>query len=105
MTDLVPASEIESRVGARRHATEHLARAASAEQTVYILHSQECLDSGNDLRACAYSTALDRGIDAAEWVEDAPVVARLVGGRLLGWLPTTQLTPRDTPGDQPPLPR
>ncbi len=35
MTDLVPASEIESRVGARRHATEHLARAASAEQTVY----------------------------------------------------------------------
>lgn len=67
MSDLVPASEIEARVGARRHALAHLGRAVSAEQTVYILHSRACIDTGIDLRSCDYSHALDRGIDLVDW--------------------------------------
>lgn len=67
MSALVPADQIEQIVGARRHALAHLGRAVSAEQTVYILHSQACKDSGFDLRSCGYSLALDRGIDVHDW--------------------------------------
>jgi hypothetical protein len=67
MTNLVPADQIERLVGARRHPLAHLGRAVSAEQTVYILHSHACKDSGIDLRACDYSRALDRGIDPIDW--------------------------------------
>ena len=68
VTDLVPATEIEQIVGARRHALAHLGRFATAEQTVYILHSQACLNSGIDLRSCIYSRALERGIEELpEW--------------------------------------
>lgn len=67
MSALVPADQIEQLVGARRHALAHLGRAVSAEQTVYVLHSQACKDSGIDLRACGYSLALDRGIDPHDW--------------------------------------
>lgn len=76
MTDLVGSSEIETIVGADRDPERHLARAVSAERTVYILHSQRCLDSGIDLRACPYSCALDSGIDLDEWRqhEDVPGV-------------------------------
>lgn len=79
MTDLVNPSEIESIVGAPRHATDHLGRAVSAEQTVYILHSEECRASGVDLRECPYSVALDLGIESrlswSSWrrVQDRPV--------------------------------
>lgn len=73
MTDLVPADRIEQIVGASRHPTDHIGRAVSAEQTFYILHSLECLDSGVDVRQCPYSLALDLGIDPAEWQEDVPV--------------------------------
>lgn len=69
MTDLVPADQIEQIVGARRHALAHLGRAVSSEQTVYILHSHACKDSGIDLRSCGYSRALDRGIDLSDWVD------------------------------------
>lgn len=67
MADLVPADEIEQIVGAFRHSHQHLGRAVSAEQTVYILHSERCRDSGIDLRECAYSKALDSGIDMDWW--------------------------------------
>lgn len=67
MADLVPASDIERIVGASRHRQAHLGRAVSAEQRVYILHSQRCLDSGIDLRECPYSKALDRGIHRDQW--------------------------------------
>jgi hypothetical protein len=75
VTDLVPAADIERIVGAARHPTEHLGRAVSTEQTVYILHSQKCRDSGIDLRDCAFSVALDHGIDMSDWDgwEDQPV--------------------------------
>ena len=59
MSKLVPASKIEGIVGARRHPTNHQGRAVSAEQTVYVLHSKECLDSGIDLRRCPFSVAMD----------------------------------------------
>lgn len=74
MTELAPA-DIERIVGARRHPVYHYGRAVSAEQVVYILHSQDCLDSGRDLRQCRYSKALDRGINTDEWagLEDTPV--------------------------------
>lgn len=70
MTKIVPADEIETIVGVQRHSTEHWGRAVSSEQTVYILHSQECRDSGIDLRECPYSLALDNGIDPFDWTED-----------------------------------
>lgn len=43
MTERVPADEIENIVGRKRSVKDHYARAVSAEQTVYILHSRECL--------------------------------------------------------------
>ena len=79
MTDLVPAEDIERIVGAKRHPSRHLARAVSAEQRVYILHSQKCLDSGIDLRACPYALALDNGIRLSEWHEDEAFYVEIVG--------------------------
>lgn len=67
MTDLAPASDIERIVGIERHATRHYARAVSDEETVYVLHSHRCKDSGIDLRECLYSLALDNGIDEEDW--------------------------------------
>lgn len=85
MTDLVPADQIEQIVGARRHPLAHLGRAVSSEQVVYILHSQQCLDSGIDLRSCGYSRALDRGIDLADWQhhQDQVVTLQHVHGFLM----------------------
>lgn len=75
MTEIVPTAEIESKVGVPRHPVLHHGRAVSDEQTVYILHSQECLASGIDIRECAYSIALDHGILDEDWVDhqDKPV--------------------------------
>lgn len=75
MSDLVNASDIERILGASRHRQAHLGRAVSAEQTVYILHSQECKNSGIDLRECPFSVALDLGISPNRWAdfEDVPV--------------------------------
>lgn len=89
MSDLVPPDKIEQIVGARRHPTAHIVRAVSSEQTVYILHSQTCLDDclirGVDLRDCRFSLALDRGIEPERWVgcEDRPFVAGLWYRRLV----------------------
>lgn len=75
MTDLVPAKDIERIVGVARHPIEHWGRAVSTEQTVYILHSKECLDKGGELRDCPYSIALGLGIAMGRWAgyEDRPV--------------------------------
>lgn len=83
MTDLVPADRIEQIVGASRHATHHIGRAVSGEETVYILHSRQCLDTGRDLRQCPYSLALDQGIDPDEWTEDVPLRLAIVVGHLV----------------------
>jgi len=87
MTDLVPSSDIERIVGAERHQSRHLGRAVSEKQTVYILHSRDCLDSGDDLRDCPYSLALDEfGIDTdGAWSghEDEVVELRIVDGALV----------------------
>lgn len=90
MSELVPAETIEQTVGAQRHAVQHLARAVSAEQTVYVLHSHACNDSGIDLRECPYSTALDKGINPGDWrggYKDRPVVVAIIGGRLFPLIP------------------
>lgn len=92
MTNLVPAEDIERIVGAKRHPTKHLARAVSAEQTVYILHSHQCLTEsrryGRDLRSCPFSLALDNGIDVARWDQDTPLPVLIEDGRLVpAWLP------------------
>lgn len=85
MSDRVPADQIEQIVGIERHPTRHYARAASAEQTVYILHSEECRRTYDDLRNCPWSVALDRGIDEYDWSdrEDRPVLVRVRDGRLV----------------------
>lgn len=73
MSDLVPSDQIEKIVGVQRHQTRHYARAVSAEQMIYILHSRDCLDSGLDLRDCEFSLALDNGIGALTGCQDRPV--------------------------------
>ncbi|MDZ7886583.1 MAG: hypothetical protein U5N53_28430 [Mycobacterium sp.] len=85
MSDLVPPEDIERIVGAGRHATDHLGRAVSSEQTVYVLHSHQCVDSGIDLRQCVFSQALDRGIDLRDWrgSEDRAVQLRIRRGALI----------------------
>lgn len=83
MSDLVDASEIEQRVGVQRHPTRHYARADSASQTVYLLHSAECKTSGIDLRDCELSVAMDRGIPLDRWTEDEPLHVHVAGGLLV----------------------
>lgn len=83
MTERVPAGEIERIVGRKRDPLHHWARAVSAEQTVYILHSEACRLLNNDLRDCPYSRALDTGIDEADWTQDVPVRIRIKHGRLV----------------------
>lgn len=75
MSKLESTQDIEKIVGAKRHATEHMARAVSAEERLYILHSKECVGTGIDLRECPYSIALDLGIDLYLWEEwqDVPI--------------------------------
>jgi len=82
MTKLEDPSKIEEIVGAERHQTDHIGRAISAEQRVYILHSNDCaaeVADGLDLRDCWYSRALDRGIDMRVWegYQDMPVVLEI----------------------------
>ena len=95
MTALVPADEIEAIVGVKRHLTRHYGRAVSAEQVVYILHSQDCKDLGNDLRDCRYSQALDRGIDEGVWMDHDDEPVRLAvnrSGRLIPVVPGMRLS-------------
>lgn len=85
MSDLVDKSRIEDIVGVRRMKVVHVARAVSEEETVYILHSKNCLESTADLRDCKYSLALDEGIDPFWWDDcmDIPVMVTLVDGQLV----------------------
>lgn len=86
MSDLVPTEDIERIVGIDRHPTLHYGRAVSSEEIVYILHSQECKDSGEDLRECEFSIALDNGIDEYLWVpdyENRAVVLSIADGYLV----------------------
>lgn len=85
MTDRVPADQIERIVGARRRTHAHLARAVSLEKTVYILHPEECLKQHTDLRLCAFSLALDRGIEMDVWAtaQDKPVEVDIWHRRLI----------------------
>lgn len=85
MSDHVDPEVIEQIVGVKRHPTRHYARAVSAEQTVYVLHSEECRATYDDLRDCPWTLALDRGIDEYDWSdrEDVPVLVRVRDGRLI----------------------
>lgn len=86
MSDLVPVGDIERIVGCRRHPWAHYGRAVSDKQTVYILHSAECLSSGIDLRDCIYSKSLDLGIDQRWWTGYKDQVVLLVCSPLTGKL-------------------
>lgn len=87
MTDPVPGAFIETIVGTHRHPTLHQGRAASRTGTIYVLHSQRCLDTYDDLGDCPYSHAVDEGIDAVAdlWaeLEDRPLVLAIVDGYLV----------------------
>lgn len=94
MSDLVDGDVIEAIVGTHRHPVDHYARAVSGEQRVYILHSEQCLETHPDLRGCPFSHALDKGIDLTVWEawQDTPVLVEVHGARLVP-LP---LTPEPT---------
>ena len=86
VNNLVPADHIEAIVGAERRPSRHIARAVSAEQTVYILHPYSCLLLHQQLTDCAYSRALDRGISLPTWEgrEDRPIYVVIgADGRLV----------------------
>jgi hypothetical protein len=87
MSDLVSPDEIEAIVGTERHPTRHYARAVSAEQVCYILHSQRCKDSGEDLRECLFSVALDSGIDMDVWGDHQDKAVRVSINRDLRLIP------------------
>jgi hypothetical protein len=95
MTDPVPAEDIEQLAGAQRLPMAHVGRAVSAEETVYILHSQRCKDAGGDLRECPFSLALDRGISLKRWkgFMDRPVVLGVTPA--LGFLVPLYTVPSD----------
>lgn len=99
MSRLEAANKIEGIVGAKRHDTLHLARAVSAEQRVYILHSAECGASGIDLRKCEYSIALDDGIDLGIWDDFQDQVVELAIDADYGDL--LPLITSETPGHEP----
>lgn len=89
MSEAVDPTEIEGVVGVARHATDHFVRAVSAEQTVYILHSEKCRAMFADLRECPFSVALDRGIEhPTPWgpwsrLQNRPVRVQIVDGFLM----------------------
>lgn len=72
---------IEKIVGAERHPTEHIGRAVSEEQQLFILHSVECVESlamrTSDLRQCPFSLALDDGLNAEEWADSQDAAVHL----------------------------
>lgn len=84
MSERVPANEIERIVGKTRHSRIHYGRAVSSEQTIYILHSQNCLEENPDLRECDFSVAMDNGLDMNVWEkhQDSAVVLSIVNNRL-----------------------
>ena len=86
MTQIV--SDIERIVGCPRHPSSHIGIAVSAEQIVYIMHSQRCIDSGIDLRDCSFSLALDRGIGSWGPMQDRPVLLGIWRGRLIPLCPS-----------------
>lgn len=90
MADLVPSDEIEGIVGAKRHFAQHLGRAVSETETVYVLHSEQCLESGIDLLECEWTKILERGIDPDDWAgfEDRPVALAVRRGRLFPVVPS-----------------
>lgn len=79
-------SEIEGIIGHPRHGVLHLAVWDSDGGTVYIMHSQACVDSQLDLADCEVSLALDRGI-VASFPPDRPVIADVFYDGRLGWTP------------------
>ena len=79
MTSPVPADQIETLVGARRHPTEHIIRGRSDDGMAYILHPDQCRDMYADLRDCPWSLALDR---ETYLPPDVPLTVRLRRGRL-----------------------
>ena len=80
----VSKDRIETIVGTTRSKTKHYARAVSAAETVYLLHSKECVDAGTE-QTCEFSQALEKnGISLIEWrgFEDRPVEVLAVGSWL-----------------------
>jgi len=84
MAEIVPNYQIEQIVGVPRHSRIHYGRAVSSEQTMYILHSKNCLKDNPDLRDCEFSVALDNGLDMDKWedYQDRTLVLSIVDGSL-----------------------
>ncbi|GAA2178506.1 hypothetical protein GCM10009785_01330 [Brooklawnia cerclae] len=97
MSNLVDPARIEEIVGCKRHPTKHIARAISAEQTVYILHPDTCAARlmRRPLTECRYSRSLDvAGILPDRWAAwlDQPVFCEWLDaeGRLVPRGPATE---------------
>lgn len=62
MSELVDPQQIEFIVGRDRHLTRHYGRLDPESGYMFILHSQHCVETQDDLRECIYSKALDKGM-------------------------------------------
>lgn len=84
MVSVVPADEIETIVGTRRKAQQHIARASSQDEQIYVLHSALCVKR-REITECAYTQALDNGINMEVWEDhqDEPVEVMVSNGRLV----------------------
>lgn len=104
MVERVPSEAIEKIVGAKRDPYLHFARAVSDTETVYILHSRDCLDRYSPNLNCHFSRALDAGIekDHWRWFMDLPVVVTITDNRLrpTQTVDATQRVPRGGTGTQ-----
>lgn len=89
MVNVVDPTKIENIVGCKRHSVKHMARLASREETVFILHSYECFVAG-DILGCSFSIALENGIDnvrgAWEGYEDMPVAVEVTNNCSMPYL-------------------
>ena len=72
---------IEEIVGVPRDPVDHIARAVTEGEEVYLLHSSDC----GDIYVCEYSLALSYGIDLVVWQHyaDIPTAVKIIDGRLV----------------------
>ena len=75
MTKPINPGTIQEIVGVERDPEQHIGRAISEHDMVYILHSRKCMETQHDMRDCEFSLELDEGIDLEIWkdFQDQPV--------------------------------
>lgn len=80
----IPAEVALAKVGAERSQVLHWGRGSEKDQTFYILHSIDCIESGIDLTTCPYSVALDNTDTISVFEPDFIYLLEIKNKRLRG---------------------